>query len=185
MKWPFPGNTKITTPWDEPRPISNPGQHVHGAIDVKADVNSPIIAPEYGELYLYWAIRHEDGVSWPYDGSNTFPWKNYFYDMFGGIIVLKGASGKAHLFAHSYINQLHNKRRHDWASLEEIKSKRFPLTAMLAGGIHVQKGEQIGWAGNAGFSTGPHAHYEIHNGFKWTPWGNRPDPEMIGWEDME
>jgi len=179
--WPFPGHTTITTPWDDPRPLSNPGAHVHGAIDVDTPIGSLIVAPEDGTLFLYYAIRHQDGQNWPNDGSNGFPWKNYFYDMYGVILVLKGDSGDTHVFAHSYINQIHNKSRHDWVALEEKVAKRFPLLAMLAGGIRVRRGEKIGETGNAGYSTGPHCHYEIHQGFAWQKWGDRLDPEKMEW----
>lgn len=180
MKWPIINHRIITTPWDDPRPISNPGEHPHGAVDIKTPIGAEIVAPEDGMLFLYYAFRQvSEPKSWPNDGSNTFPWRNYFYDMFGGIIVLKGESGYTHLFAHSYINQLHNKTRHDWVAIEEKAAKRFPLTAMLAGGIRAREGEKIGETGNAGYSTGPHCHYEIHKGFKWQRWEDRPDPRVI------
>jgi murein DD-endopeptidase MepM/ murein hydrolase activator NlpD len=162
--------------------MSNPGLHPHGAIDIATDIGSKIIAPEKGALFLYWSQRIGDGIYWPDDGSNPFPWRNYFYDMFGGVIVLKGESGRSHLFAHIYINQLYNKKNHSWTAIEESADKRFPLTAMLAGGIIVEEGELIGWTGDAGFSTGPHCHYEIHKGFSWERWESREDPEKIDWE---
>lgn len=178
-KWPIPSSANVTAKWDEPRPMTNPGKHVHGGIDIATKIGTDILAPEQGSLFLYYAIRNKETESWPNDGTNTFPWKNYFYDMFGGIIVLKGDSGLTHLFAHSYINQLYNKSRHDWEAIEEKKASRFPLTAMMAGGIRVYQGDKIGEVGNAGYSSGPHCHYEIHNGFKWDKWEDRPDPLFL------
>lgn len=184
LVWPFPKNSYISSKWDEPRPLSNPGKHPHGAIDIKAIIGAVIVAPEAGELFLYASIRSNNREQWPDDGSNHFPFKNYFYDVYGGLIVLKGKSGLTHVFAHSYLNQIHNKKKHDWVSIEEKANKRFPVMALLAGGIRVKAGEKIGEVGNAGYSTGPHCHYEIHEGFQWTKWEDRPDPEKLDWLDI-
>ncbi len=185
MKWPFPGNVKITTPWDDPRPVSNPGQHPHGAIDIGTKVGSPIVAPEKGKLYYYFARRPESGIYWPGKELSHFPYRNYFYDMFGGVIVLKGESGLTHVFTHGYMNQLYNGEDHAWEYIEQKADARFPLFAMLTEEIEVFPGAVIGKTGNAGYSSGPHCHYEIHEGFKWQDWNDRPDPEKIDWEDFE
>lgn len=184
MLWPFPGNTKITTPWNDPRPISNPGEHPHGAIDIGTQTGSKIVAPEPGGLYLYFAVRPNFVVHWPGKEMESFPYRNYFYDMFGGIAVLRGESGLTHVFAHLYMNTMHNKQRHDWAFQEQREDSRFPVFSFMAGEIKVREGDFIGETGNSGYSSGPHCHYEIHNGFIWQNWKDRPDPEKIEWENF-
>jgi hypothetical protein len=181
MIWPCPGNNRITTPWDDPRPISNPGKHVHGAIDIQTGIGSPIVAPEAGGLYLYFSIRSMDRQYWPQNEMKEFPFRNYFYDMYGGVAVLKGDSGMTHLFSHLYMNPMHNRQRHDWVYIEQKEDTRFPVFCMMAGEIKVEAGEKIGESGNSGFSSGPHVHYEIHEGFRWQKWNDRPDPEKINW----
>jgi murein DD-endopeptidase MepM/ murein hydrolase activator NlpD len=182
MIWPCPRNTNITTPWDDPRPVTNPGKHVHGAIDIGTPVGAPIVAPESGELSLYFSVRHQDEVYWPTGEMSDFPFRNYFYDMFGGVAVLRGESGMTHLFAHMYMNPMHNKTNYNWIYKEQRADARFPVFCFIAGEIKIKSGEKIGEAGNSGFSFGSHVHYEIHEGFKWQPWGDRPDPEKIKWE---
>ena len=43
MLWAFPGNIKITAGFHEPRPMSNPGEHPHGAIDIATKIGSAIL----------------------------------------------------------------------------------------------------------------------------------------------
>jgi len=183
--WPLPGNTKITTPWNDPRPISNPGEHVHGAIDIKTAIGSEIRAPENGILFYYFGIRSKDGVYWPADELRGFPYRNYFYDMYGGIAVLKGISGLTHVFAHLYMNSMYNKVNHEWKYSEQTQDKRFPVFGFLSDEYPVSKGEKIGESGNSGFSSGPHVHYEVHEGWKWQDWRRRLDPASFTWEDFK
>lgn len=186
MIWPFPGNTLITSGFSSPRPMSNPGEHIHGAIDVKAAIGSEIIAPERGFLYKYCAIRYKDGQYWDVGALQEFPYKNYFYDMFGGIIVLKGDSGITHIFAHIYQNQLYNKESCEWKYIEEKKESRFPVHAYITEPYEVFKGEHLGYTGNSGYSTGAHCHYEQHRGFVWQKHEDRPNPgNMSIWGEFE
>jgi hypothetical protein len=183
MKWPFPETNRITSKFDEQRPLHNPGHHVHGAIDVAGPIGSHIIAPEAGKLILYFAIRHNTTSTWPGNRMEHWPFRNYFYDVWGAISVLYGESGMVHLFAHAYMNQLYNKlfsKRH-WGYVEQKEDDRFPLFSFTLE-EDIKKGKNIGYIGNAGYSTGAHCHYEIHNGDKWTRWEDRKDPEVIDWE---
>lgn len=184
MIWPFPGNTRITHKWNEPRPVSNPGKHNHGAVDIGLKIGSRIIAPERGEMYKYCATRFKDGQYWPSDNGPVFPFKNYFYDMYGGIIVLKGESGITHVFCHIYQNQLFNKEDHEWVYVEQKKDDRFPLNCYISGPFEVFPGSELGETGNSGFSTAPHCHYEQHEGWGWQDHNDRPDPEEVEWEDF-
>jgi len=187
MQHPLPGS-RISASYEQKRPLSVPMDrrtHVHGAIDIVADVGTPILAPERGMLYYFAAFRHDrsrtlaelnlDGE--PFD----FAGRPYFYDVFGGIIILLGNSGKTHLLAHSFMNQLFNSPpvRVRWKYKESLKVERWPLTAFYTTngyGRHVEEGDTIGAVGNAGYSTGAHVHWEIHNGRRWQEYADRPNP---------
>ncbi len=187
----------VSTPFDEMRPLSNP-HHVHGAIDIAAPVGTQIVAPEDGILSAYVAIRNEDGIYWP--GTQgpqihrfhslfktpLFPWRNYFYDMYGGILILE-CNDRVHVFAHCYMNQL-RKNPHfnsplvNWVYTEEREDKRWPIHCYhtLDTPVGVKEGDVIGEVGNAGFSTGAHVHWEIHPGtWKWAKWEERINPEIF------
>lgn len=178
---PCPG--PITTDFHEPRPVSDPGKHIHGAIDIGAPVGEPIRAPEAG-VYMYWvAIRHKDGEYWPHEviiNDMKFYWSNYFYDMYGGLIlVLSGDGKRVHIIAHSYVNQLFNKNgKLQVRTYEEKIDKRFPLLAVYSKAEVCREGEKLGYVGNAGYSTGSHIHWEIHNGWSWDVWDKRINPEV-------
>ena len=184
MLWPFPNNTRITAGFNESRPLAKPGAHKHGAIDIGLKVGSQIIAPEIGMLFGYIAIRPAEDLYWPSNEITNNPYKNYFYDMFGGILILKGESGITHIFAHLYGNQLLNKIDLNWKNTfkEEKESLRFPLLCFQSKEQEVFEGADIGVSGNAGYSTSAHCHYEMHNGFIWQKHEVRPNPEKIDWE---
>ena len=175
----------ITTDFTEPRPVSNPGDHIHGAVDIAAPVNTPIFAPEDGSIIAWVAYRLLRGTYWPempVIDSGTMPWCNYFYDTFGGVLILAGDSGVVHVITHSYSNQLFNKGLfRDIRCYEEKANTRWPMHAVHTGKHSVLKGAKIGFVGNAGFSTGPHIHWEIHHGWKWDRWEDRINPE--GWNN--
>jgi hypothetical protein len=112
------------------------------------------------------------------------PYRNYFYDMFGGILVLKGSSGMTHVFAHIYGNQLFNKLDFNWKDcyMEQKAADRFPIFCWKSKMKEVSSGEHIGFTGDSGHSSGPHCHYEVHQGFVWQDWAKRLDPERFVWE---
>jgi hypothetical protein len=175
----------VTTDFFEPRPISNPGEHVHGAIDIGAPINTPIYAPEGGEVMAWCAYRIQSGTYWPdipIINGNILPYCNYFYDTYGGVLILR-AKGRqrTHVITHSYSNQLFNKGLfQDIYTYEEKEDSRFPFHAVQTGWHDVRMGAHIGYVGNAGYSTGPHVHWEIHHGWKWNRWEDRINPER--WE---
>lgn len=188
LVWPFPNNTRITTPWNQMRPVSNPS-HFHGAIDIATLSGSAIIAPESGTVVYYNATRPEgkDGKSiyWKPDEMVGFPFKNYFYDIYGTCAILQGRSGITHLFAHLYQNPTFNNMENKWNYVEEKEDKRFPLHCYITEPEEIFAEAEIGLTGNAGFSSGPHCHYELHEGYKWQDWKDRIDPEKIEWKDFK
>ncbi len=178
----------ITTNFYEPRPLSKPLEkrnHNHGAIDLAGSIGDPIIAVEAGEVYAWCAYRIEPSTYWPtmpiVNGyGNQFA--NYFYDTFGGVIILRSLDGnRTHVITHSYGNQLFNKRIYDSAFyIEQKDDVRFPIHGYFTPLTKVHAGSIIGYVGNAGFSTGAHIHWEIHRGARWNRWEKRINPEHWG-----
>lgn len=186
MTWPFE-STAISAGFDQPRPLAAP-THPHGAIDVPMKVGSLIKAPERGMLHYWVAFRPDTSRTFAELGHVEFPFlflgRPYFYDVYGGVVILLGESGMTHVMTHSYVNQLFNNGMHAlrWRYAESQKDERFPVTAWYTtngAGHYVGEGAVIAASGNAGYSTGPHVHYEIHRGARWEPHADRPRPEEI------
>ena len=188
----MPVNGRITAKYDQPRPLTAEKKtHVHGAIDIAASIGSPIVAPETGYLYYYKAVRPDstarwDEVMWL---NGHFDFQNYFYDMYGSLIILVGSkSGLWHIITHSYWNQLYNNGVIDKNNIryqEQKPDARFPIFSYhnLDNPKKVYRGAVVGAVGNAGFSTGAHAHIEIHEG-RWQKHEDRPNPEEVyKWKD--
>jgi hypothetical protein len=197
MTNPVPGG-RITSRWDEPRPLSAPPakrNHPHGALDIAAPRGTPVVAPESGKLCFYRALRPQpvpgaDPALWPGGPAaypayhcEPFPFTNYFDDVYGTIAVLQGdQSGLIHVFAHFYFRPVFEHEPVGWTYQEQPDDSRWPLSLMHTFKIprQVFKGSLIGRIGNAGFSTGPHLHWEIHKAIgELTPYGDRPDPETF------
>ena len=183
----IPVSGRVTTDFFEPRPLSKPvaeRDHIHGAIDIGAPIGADIRAPEGGTLIAWCAYRPEPGMYWPempvLHGDYQMSFCNYFYDTYGGVLVLYTGE-RTHVITHLYANQIFNKsdfRR--VKSYEEPRDTRFPLHAFYTDILVVHEGAIIGQVGNAGYSSGPHIHWEIHKGRTWTRWEDRIDPEE--WE---
>jgi len=188
-----PTEGKITSGFNEPRPMSDPGKHIHGAIDIGDPVGTPIKAPESGSAFCYVGVRQDDGEYWPKMPmlhDKLFHWCNYFYDMFGGVIVLMAHNGdpreitRTHIITHCYGNQIFNKSIFkDYPApapwVEQAQDWRFPVHGIFTDKIMVSEGDIIGFVGNAGYSTGPHIHHEIHHGYKYEKHADRVNPEEI------
>jgi hypothetical protein len=193
MTWPVPGG-RVTAGFDQMRPLSLPEEqrtHVHGAVDIAAAAGTSIFAPEQGMLHYWIAYRPDvtrsiDEIGFVFRDSNQqrFPFDmsghNYFYDIYGGAICVLGKSGITHVLCHSWGNQLYNDGRNlRWRYAESKREERFPITVWYTTngfGQHVREGDSIGKVGNAGFSTGPHVHYEMHKGRHWNAHNMRPRP---------
>lgn len=182
-----PVHGKITAKFDQPRPLegrTEENAHVHGAVDITARLGVPICAPENGYVRGWIATRYPGKEKyWPenvfLDGT-IFPFANYFYDMYGGILVLRTPNNeRTHVIAHCWGNQIINKpplkdRGIHWK--EQRADSRWPIHACYTDELYVGEGVVIGYVGNAGYSTGPHIHWEIHNGYRWQPHAKRIDP---------
>lgn len=181
--------------WADLRPRANPTRP-HGGIDISAPAGSPIVAPEAG-VVVHFRLRRQDKTQWwkwPIRGVGqtppwrsdrydlgTLPWASYGYDLYGAVTVLL-ANGRAHLFCHSWFRQLLD-MTHDleWSYQEQPEDAEFPIELWhtFASPKSVAAGEQIAAVGNQGESTGAHVHWEIHKGWTWTDYKDRPDPEKL------
>lgn len=186
MKFSPPVKGRITAAFDQPRPLgAEKPTHIHGAVDIAASVGTPIYAPEPGLAFYWVAMRPEPGKFWPKmprlyrHEIKSFPFANYFYDMFGGVIVLRAPDMRTHLITHSYARQLFNlgtmRHMRKWW-VEESADKRFPISAVYSETRSVDEGDVIGYVGNAGYSTGAHIHWEVHPSYSWYRHEDRIEP---------
>lgn len=187
-----PVQGRVTAGFSQARPLTAVVKtHPHGAIDIGARIGTKIVAPEAGELVYFKAVRANNTQRW-YEvewKGQPFPFQNYFYDVYGSVIFLIGKSGLWHVITHSYWNQLYNLGSVGSENIryqEQGADARFPIFCYhnLEKPVKVYRGAEIGAVGNAGFSTGAHAHIEIHEG-KFQKHKDRPRPEDIyGYEEM-
>lgn len=191
---------EITTPFEEMRPLSVPVEkrnHVHGALDIAPRGDNNIYAPVAGYIFGYMATRppreytekgkYKYKQAWPVKPiihNSPFHWCNYFYDMYGGILVLQETDDRdqiinTHLICHSYGNQLFNKLplvSVDNHYVEESAEERWPISAWYTDRYKFRTGDKIGTVGNAGYSTGSHIHWEIHPGRSYAKHADRINP---------
>jgi len=198
---PINGPYKITAPFNQPRPLNaRVKDHIHGAIDLisledeKGRRNSEIIAPEAGDLYYFYLLRNlptRNGFeSLNIDKISPFDFRNspYFYDIYGGVImVISDDKKRTHFMTHSWINQITNRlpapigNKIWYKPLESETVERFPIILhhTFKMPYRVTEGETVGYIGSAGFSTGLHVHWEIHNGTVWNKHEDRIDPAKL------
>ena len=189
---------QITANFKQKRPLTARRKtHNHGAVDMvslpdsRGVRNNEILSPEMGDLYYFYLIRNE--ITRGYDTLDInkispFDFKNvpYFYDMYGGVIMIISEDKKrTHLITHSWINQITNRLPRPIADkvryipVESDAIERFPIILhhTFSTPYEVSEGETIGYIGSAGFSTGPHIHWEIHNDISWDAHKDRIDPQ--------
>lgn len=196
MLFPIKHKYKLTAEFWQSRPLSLPYEkrtHPHAAWDAACHIGIPIIAPENGMVAYLIAIRADRTRTMseividpqPFD----FHGHHYFYDTYGGVIVLLGESHYTHVITHSYANQLYNHCPVDapWTYVESEYHERWPLMVWHTFGdlVRVRAGQLIGAVGNAGYSTGPHIHYEIHRGREHQRPLDRLDPADVYPQEWE
>lgn len=182
----------ITAGFDDQRPLSHPGQHIHGALDIAGGdgiIRAPIRGTAQG-VVVFRGVDPSKGLgAWGAPGQSEkseileFPWREYWYDIFGGIIVLYEPNGRMHLLCHIWASQILNHQPHPAQFpfrfayyIEERESTRWPCHMMLTEPVEVREGQPLARVGNAGYSTGPHLHWEIHHGRRIDDYSLRINP---------
>jgi murein DD-endopeptidase MepM/ murein hydrolase activator NlpD len=178
---------KLTSDFNEPRPLNAPPEkrtHVHGAWDIAVPEKTPMMAPEWGRAYKLVQFRSNGqthNLFW--DDRKWFAFSNYFYDTFGGLIILEGDSGLTYVFTHIWAQDILDDlfREHISCHIKEETDKNGAIVSLwnMNDPDNVEAGQYIGSSGNAGFSTGSHIHLELHRRRDWLRWENRPDPAEI------
>ena len=80
----------ITAEFYDPRPVSNPGAHVHGSVDISRG-DGLVRSPVDGIARAYVIIRPKDW-NWPKNEKpiiSQIVVKEYWYDVYGGIITIE------------------------------------------------------------------------------------------------
>lgn len=172
-------NGRITATFREPRPISNPGQHIHGAIDV-AGGDGTVLAPEDGELTAYVFLRAPGGA-WAHAEKTAImdaPPHDYWYDIYGGVVGITGVSGRYHILAHFWPATL-QERFGKFSYTESKATTRWPSIMLATETVSIKRGDKIAKIGNAGYSFGAHVHWEVHHSATLETYHKRIDPATL------
>jgi len=167
---------QVTTKFNAPRPVSNPGLHIHGALDL-AGGDGIIRAPAAGIARGYVIFRAQNvSRPWAKDDEEkpevfNMPWRNYFQDIYGGFIVLIEPNGRMHLFCHIWPAAILNSNKKvdgifhtdDPGYIETAGYTQWPTHINKTNQVEVVVGQALAPVGSAGQSTGAHVHWEIHH----------------------
>lgn len=191
----IPVQGRVSAGFNQPRPLTAKVKtHNHGAWDIAAPAGTKIYAPEAGSLYFCGFYRPPgstkiiDVVTKRIPMPFGFNGHNYWADIYGPLIILQSTKF-TWVITHSYFSQLYNlgvgaTMRWDYA--EEQDDERWPVCVWhtFLHDLKVEEGDLIGRVGNAGWSTGPHIHMEVHEGRTWNRWEDRIDPATI-WPQVQ
>ncbi len=117
------------------------GSHFHGGIDLKVGgrVGAPIHAVENG--YIYRMVVSPTG--------------------YGNALYIKHPNGQFSVYGHLLI---FNDTLQRYIRSIQYQTRTFPQNVYPEKGrFQVRRGEEIGKAGNSGWSFGPHLHFEIRD----------------------
>ena len=174
---------RITSGFSEPRPLSKPGAHIHGALDI-AGGEGIIRAPCAGSAQGF-AIFRRPGFVWGKDEKKAIlylPFRERFEDIYGAFIALTEAeTGRLHLFCHLWPDALFGAARKAGFEyggyLETATVEAYPAHILLTKEKEVEEGEALCPVGNAGCSKGSHLHWEVHHHCHWLDgYAERVDP---------
>jgi hypothetical protein len=138
---PFTGSHRVAATWGAP----SGGYHPYPAVDIVMDIGTPVYAAGPGSV---WFVRNDPRVcdpsmhaTVPGDIQSGIAWcTNNGFANAGVFVELKHPDGTYSLYGHMSA-----------------------LAAVTVLGATVAAGQQIGWSGNTGITTGPHLHYEERN----------------------
>ena len=149
--------------------------HPHASWDVAsstADKNMIIHAPENGMVQYHLIKRVKKlnhTLNWP--SGRWYAFSNYFFDIWGGLIIFYGKSGLTYVFVH--IDEP------DVRGVYESKDENFDSKVTFENLKHCVEGDVLGVSGNSGLCFGPHLHFELHEKKEWIRHRDRIDPKTI------
>jgi len=170
-------NGIITSEFYDPRPISNPGAHIHGAIDITYEDTKMVYSPVKGIATMFMVHRPKDWV-WPKfekEEITEIPIHDYWYDVYGGVVAIEEPNGRYHILTHFYGKTLFEKYGID-KYIESIEISRWCGIILQSKSFRVSRGDELVKMGNAGFSSGLHVHWEIHPTNKLVTYSKRINP---------
>lgn len=178
---------RITAPFSEMRPLmASPKTHVHGALDV-AGGDGVVRAPVAGVAQSYAIFRAEAGMWWSKDDKPEIlgiPWRDYWHDIFGGLVAIQGEDGRLHILCHFWVRSIicgggQSPFTFD-RYIESALPGRWPHHLLVSAPIRLYEGQTIAKLGSAGQSTGPHVHWEIHHqSNRLDSYSDRVNPETL------
>ncbi len=175
---------RVTAGFRDARPLSNPGEHIHGALDI-AGGEGIIRAPCSGAARGYAIFRREGFSFGPGEKAEILglPFAHYYEDIFGAFVAIEeSGSRRLHLLCHIWpaaILNVSTRRPFSFDGyIESASTERFSAHILVTTKRDVVEGEVLAPVGNAGFSTGVHVHWEIHRQCgQLDPYEKRINPE--------